>query len=266
MSFLRKPYIKSPINYMGSKYDMVGHLLDIFPKAETFVDLFTGSGTVYMNVAHLYEKIIVNDSLSQIIEIHKNLHDKDWVSVAINRSIKTIQDENEYKQLRDEYNLTRDPRLLLALIWSCNSNMMRFNSLGEFNQTWGQRGFNQEKSKIYNKFISSIRNDHVDFVSMSFDDVDFPDDSFVYMDPPYSNTGAGYNLQWKESDDIKLIEYVNELNSRGVRFCLSGVVNEKDNFVYNYLKDVYNVKFYGDLYSGIAKVQRTNNEYLIYNF
>ncbi len=32
--------IESPINYMGSKYKLLDRLIPLFPKADTFVDLF----------------------------------------------------------------------------------------------------------------------------------------------------------------------------------------------------------------------------------
>ena len=38
--------IESPINYMGSKYKLLDRLIPLFPKADTFVDLFAGGGLV----------------------------------------------------------------------------------------------------------------------------------------------------------------------------------------------------------------------------
>lgn len=203
---------------------MMDILFDIFRPAETFVDLFAGGGSVYMNVSHLYSKILVNDSISDLIEIHKNLKDRQWVGVAA-RSIATISCSEKYEELRSEYNASKDPRLLLALIWSCNSNMMRFNSSGNFNQTWGKRGYNQDKHKIYRQYHSVVDISNVSFSNLSFEDVLIPNDSFVYIDPPYSNTSAGYNNQWTAKSDQRLIEYVNVLDKRGIKFAISGVSN-----------------------------------------
>ena len=52
--------IESPINYMGSKYKLLDRLIPLFPKADTFVDLFAGGGSVYMNVNHLYKNVLAN--------------------------------------------------------------------------------------------------------------------------------------------------------------------------------------------------------------
>ena len=50
--------IESPINYMGSKYKLLNRLIPLFPEADTFVDLFAGGGSVYMNVNHLYKNVL----------------------------------------------------------------------------------------------------------------------------------------------------------------------------------------------------------------
>ena len=65
--------IESPINYMGSKYKLLDRLIPLFPKAKTFVDLFAGGGSVYMNINHLYEEVIANEYINGVYQIHKNL-------------------------------------------------------------------------------------------------------------------------------------------------------------------------------------------------
>ena len=48
---MNKNRIKSPLNYTGGKYRLLSQLLPLFPKnISTFVDLFTGGGTVALNV------------------------------------------------------------------------------------------------------------------------------------------------------------------------------------------------------------------------
>ena len=53
-------YIKSPINYIGNKYRLLKNLVPLFPEdIDTFVDVFSGSGTVLINVNA--NKYIYND-------------------------------------------------------------------------------------------------------------------------------------------------------------------------------------------------------------
>lgn len=55
---MNKQIINSPINYMGSKNKILDKLLPLFPKTEIFIDMFTGGGSVYMNVLNSYKKNI----------------------------------------------------------------------------------------------------------------------------------------------------------------------------------------------------------------
>jgi DNA adenine methylase Dam len=259
--------IKSPINYMGSKFAILDKLIPLFPKTETLVDLFAGGGSVYMNVCGMYDKVIANDKIHDLIEIHKNLQNDDFVSVAISRSIETIGNKEAYSNLRDEYNTTHKPELLLALIWSCNSNMMRFNKSGQFNQTFGDRGFNDSKRVILEKYTRNVNLSNISFQSSDFFDVEIPQNSFVYIDPPYSNTEAGYNTLW--CGDDKLIEYIDSLLDRSILFGISGVINEKPNPVIDFLRskgDNIKIHTFGDLYQKVAKVKRVNQEFYATNY
>ena len=86
--------------------------------------------------------------------------------------------------------------------------MMRFNQKFEFNQTFGKRTFNnstKNKIEIFTKHIRQY-SDKIKFISKHFSEVKVNIPSMVYIDPPYSNSEAGYNAYWKD-DDIKLFNY-----------------------------------------------------------
>jgi len=258
--------IESPINYMGSKYKLLDRLIPLFPKdKKVFYDLFAGGGSVYMNVAHLYDIIYANDVIFDLIQIHKKLSSFDFIQEAINHSLITKTSQENYLRLRDAYNVYNEPEKLLALIWSCNSNMMRFNNDFKFNQTWGKRCFNsntQKKIDIYK--IKDYSN--VLFSSKNFYDVKFDSDCFVYLDPPYSNTQAGYNAFWKNDDEQNLIFLLSHLIDNKISFGISGVLNGKKNKVYEFLKTkgLY-THFFEDLYQKISKKDKVNKEYYISN-
>jgi DNA adenine methylase Dam len=259
---------KSPINYTGSKFVLLDRLLPLFPKdVDVFVDLFAGGGSVYMNVSGMYPKVIANDSLDILIQIHQRLMDSEFIRKASIMSIATIDSQENYIALRDSYNRKPTPEKLLALIWSCNSGFMRFNKSGQFNQTWGKRGFNKAKAEILNIYQANYQHDHVEFCSGSYLDVQIPDNSFVYIDPPYSNTEAGYNATWTIRDDQTLLTYIENLLHTNVRFGLSGVSNGKPNLLFEALSNNPKVKthFFGDVYEKVTKVSKTNNEYYLTN-
>lgn len=260
-------FIESPISYMGSKYKLLSNLIPLFPKDKhTFVDMFAGGGSIYMNVSPLYEKVVANDLITDLIGIHKNLGNNDFVALAAELSIKTKDSQEEYILLREDYNSNPTPEKLLALIWSCNSNMMRFNNNFKFNQTWGKRCFNTNiLKKLENYYQQSYEN--VEFTSMDFSEIDIPEDCFVYLDPPYSNTEAGYNAFWKKDNEDIMINMIDKFIDNNIQFGLSGVINDKPNPLYDYFKERNDVKihYFGDMYQKIAKREKTNTEFYITN-
>jgi len=259
--------IESPINYMGSKYKLLPNLIKLFPQKQYFYDVFTGGGSVYMNVAHIYPNVIANDLISDLIKIHENLNNLDFIDAAAQLSVPTKHSQEAFLRLRNNYNTNSSPAQLLALIWSCNSNMMRFNQSFQFNQTWGQRCYNENTRKKWELFRSKnitnviFENKHfTEYSSIANDNV------FLYLDPPYSNTEAGYNVFWSSKDENNLISMVKGFVANKIAFGLSGVLNEKINCVYNELcKESVVIYYFGDFYQKVSKKARANVEYYITN-
>ena len=262
--------IESPINYMGSKYKLLDKLIPLFPTdVDNFYDVFTGGGSVYLNMIDRYKTVYSNDILTDLIEIHKNLPKQSFLDDAIAYSTPTKESQEEYIALRLSYNTDGGADKLLALIWSCNSNMMRFNSKFEFNQTWGKRCYNTGTQKKLNNIIGisfntvQYSNEHFSYFK------DIPTSSFVYLDPPYSNTEAGYNAIWSKKDDDILIELLTFYLDNGVLFGISGVVNDKTNRIYDFLStrdEAIIQDFNLDLYKKVAKKEKSNSEYYITNY
>ena len=57
----------------------------------------------------------------------------------------------------------------------------------------------------------------------------YTDKSFFYADPPYLITCATYNEQagWTENDEKDLLNYLEALDKKGIRFALSNVLESK---------------------------------------
>jgi DNA adenine methylase Dam len=257
--------IESPINYMGSKYKLLDRLIPLFPKTKNFIDLFSGGGSVYMNVADMYDSVVSNEYIFGIHSIQKNLQNESFIQEAKNQSLITKDSQESYLRLRDAYNTYQEYEKLLALIWSCNSNMMRFNNNFAFNQTWGKRCFNKNTQKKLD-ILSKKDFSNVLYTSVSFQKVLIPEDSFIYLDPPYSNTEAGYNAIWSSSDEEELMRYLGYLVASDIKFGISGVINGKLNRVYEYLKDKdLEFHYFEDMYQKISKKEKVNQEYYITN-
>jgi site-specific DNA-adenine methylase len=67
-------FIQTPFNYTGSKYKLLPQLVGKFDyRKSSFVDVFTGGGSVYTNVLDSYNEVYINDVILPLIDIHKQL-------------------------------------------------------------------------------------------------------------------------------------------------------------------------------------------------
>ena len=86
--------------------------------------------------------------------------------------------------------------------------------------------------KKLSEFVVRIKSGDYDFTTSDFRDINmdrFTHKSFFYADPPYLITCATYNEQngWTEDDEKDLLNYLDRLNKRGIRFALSNVLESK---------------------------------------
>lgn len=269
--------IEPPFNYTGSKFKLLEKLVPKFDYTKSyFIDLFTGGGSVYTNVLDKYDKIIANDIISDLVDIHKGiLTSDDIINETINLSPEK-GDKESFLKLRDNYNNNPSADKLWALMLSSTNNMIRFNLKFKYNQTYGNRSWNSntdKKVEIYKNHIRKYRN-NIKFISKPFDEVIIKSSEImVYLDPPYGrikdNKGeignkqiseAGYNAFWKKDDDIKLYNYINMINEKGSSFMVSGVLEHDDKICWMLDKLISDGFKYEVLNNDYNKVSRKGNK------
>lgn len=62
---------------------------------------------------------------------------------------------------------------------------------------------------------------------MNFYDVPINKECFCYFDPPYLITQAGYNCYWSKELEIKLYDYLLELDRQGIKWGISNMLEHK---------------------------------------
>lgn len=259
--YQQKELIQSPLNYTGGKYKLLPQILPHFPKdIDYFVDLFCGGGNVGINVP--CNRVLFNDNNSIIrymFGTFKNM-DKEETFRLIDLIIKEYglsdsdkfgyeyygcnsadglskYNTNGYLRLRDDFNKMQNKdygyyiTLYVLIVYSFN-NQIRFNRKGEFNLPAGKRDFNRKMREKLSAFIDRLKSGDYTFESNDFreiSDEDWNDKTFVYVDPPYLITCATYNEQdgWNEELEKELLNYLDKLNDRGIRFALSNVLQSK---------------------------------------
>lgn len=234
--------IETPFNYTGSKFKLLEQLLPVFDYTKPyFVDVFAGGGSVYTNVLDKYQKIIVNDIITDLIGIHNSLIQGDDIISETKELCPGKKNPLGFAKLRESYNDTPSPAKLWSLMLSSTNNMMRFNQKFKYNQTYGDRGWNPNTDKKVESFTNHIRQykDNIRFVSKPFDQIEVSSDKIMfYCDPPYGRiknddgsiakkqiSEAGYNAFWKEDDDKRLYDYLKLIDGKGSSFMVSGVLH-----------------------------------------
>jgi len=146
--------------------------------------------------------------------------------------------EDGFKKFRDYYNQTKNPLDLYTLICFSFNYQFRFNNNHEYNNPFGRNRsqFSDELKKKLIRFIDEIKSKDVRFSYKDFEKFDFTsfnETDLVYCDPPYLITTGSYNdgnrgfKDWNVNQEKKLLNLLDNLNKRGIRFALSNVLTHK---------------------------------------
>lgn len=271
---VRMSYLRSPFFYVGDKFKLLPTIIPAFPSdVHTFVEPFVGGGSVFLNVAA--KKYCLNDIDTNMIELHKHLCSQayrceEWIAelsaliheYGLSRSFEenVVPDELKkkfvktyfarynkegFKRLRSDYNASNRhdkeslDRLYLLLVYGFN-RMLRFNAKGDYNLPVGNVDFNENVVEAIKGYLAVVARRDMRFTALHF--VDFfkslhlTKHDFVYLDPPYLITESEYNKIWHEDDDEKLLEILDDLNAKGIRFAISNVTHYRGRVNETFLK------------------------------
>lgn len=258
---MQNSLIASPLNYTGGKFKLLPQILPLFPKKiDTFIDLFCGGCNVGLNVKS--KKTIyndMNDRLINLCEFFKNTDSQNALTQIYNiiakyelsivskygydfykcSSQKGLGEYNKsrFLRLRSDFNAmnytaTEYHILFYVMIVYAFNNQIRFNGSGEFNLPVGKRDFNAKMEQKLVKFIDKLHEQDCIFSNIDFREFDtkkLSKNDFVYIDPPYLITCATYNENggWSENDEQDLLNFIDALNTKNIKFALSNVLTSK---------------------------------------
>lgn len=273
--------IKSPLNYVGGKYKLLGDILPLFPeKVNTFVDLFGGGGNVSVNANS--NNFIYNDIETHVTDLLQHLHatDVNETVTAIDKLIEKFDlsktNAEGYNALRDYYNQDpSDPMVFYTLVCYAFNNQIRYNKSGQFNMPFGKdrSSFNPTLRKKFVDFVEALHNKNCSFSNKDFRDFDFSSlgtDDFVYADPPYFNSVAAYNENggWTEEHEKALLSILDNLNNKGIKFALSNNLKYDNSLLEEWMQK-YTVHYLNANYSNCnyqKKDKSPDIEVLITNY
>jgi DNA adenine methylase len=225
--------VPHPIPYQGSKRKLANTILSYIESinVDTFYEVFAGSAALTLAAAdrNIGSKYHINDCLVPLMGI--------WDLIVMSPkdicdSYESIwkahidREPNYFFEIRNEFNRDGDPRKLLYLLARCVKSAVRFNSKGEFNQSFDKRrlGTKPETMKKNIELANKLLANRTNISSVDFREVTSsatPED-LIYMDPPWQGTSTGKdNRYFKTLQKKELFDELEELNLRSIPFILS---------------------------------------------
>jgi DNA adenine methylase len=296
--------IRSPLFYVGDKYKLMTQLVSLFPKEiNGFYEPFVGGGTVFLNIAAT--KYYLNDIDKNLIDIHRFLIEsskkpskffsdveKIIYKYNLSRSFKedVIPDslkkkwkktyfakfnKSGYEKLREYVNKNKknDPLLLYILLIYGFNRMLRFNGSGRFNLPVGNVDFNKNVINALKNYFEFLLNKKIILSSKDFRDFfskkDFLKNDFVYLDPPYLISASEYNKFWNQASESNLLNLIDELDKKDIRFALSNITHyngNKNSLLIKWMKKYRVHKIKSNYINYHNNKQKKINEVLIANY
>ncbi len=224
--------VPHPIPYQGSKREIAHRILPLFPREKVrLFEPFAGSAAVSLAAAAngLVYSIVLNDINIPLMRLWKRIiHEPEELLEAYTRlwNRQLGKERAFYDRVREKFNKTHDPDLLLYLLARCVKASVRYNTNGEFNQSPDNRrkGAKPETMAMRVLGASSLLSGitilrHVDFVEGVNDAT--PDD-VIYMDPPYQGVCGGRDNRY--SSGLPFEQFcgaLREMNERRLSFIIS---------------------------------------------
>jgi len=253
---------RSPLFYVGDKYKLVREIKTHFPTTiNRFIEPFVGGGSVYLNInANEY---LLNDIDNYVIDIQKFLssyigkediffnlifsiiekynfsfsYKKDIVPLELKQQHKKTYfahfNKQNFNKLKADYNNSQErniAELYVLLIYGFN-RMLRFNSKNEYNLPVGNVDFNANVFNALSDYFNLNSTKKTSWHNQDFrqflGSIEYQQDDFIYLDPPYLITFSEYNKLWNEDTEKDLLRMIDILNKKRVKFAVSNVTHYK---------------------------------------
>lgn len=263
---IKKP--SSVIKWTGSKRKIAKAIFSLFPEANRYFEPFLGGGALLYLASYKYQDLFANDIYQPLIDFWTQLQ-KNPVEVieSYRKNWLKLQEDfpDYYYVVRNRFNKKPNGNDLLFLSRTCTNGIIRFNKNGEFNNSLHvtRKGMNPELfERIVLEWYNVIKK--VEFTCEDFFLLKsiMKKNDFVYLDPPYLNSKNRY---FSNLDYNRLLEFLEELNSKDVKWILSFDGRRgKTDLTVDLPKDIYKKHIYIDTgNSTIKQVLSSCNEKVI---
>lgn len=253
------------IKWSGSKRSQAKNIIAYFPKEiNVYYEPFCGGASVLRRLLSSDIKIkhyICSDLNEGLINLwNEIINNPEQVSLHYRKLWNELNKDDDkgrkkeyFADIRKRYNDERDPLDFMFIMRTTTNGMPRYNQNGEFNNSYHvtRDGILPDKlDKIIGEWNKLLKDNGVEFITCSYDNISPTPNDFVYCDPPYANTKGMY---YGAIDYDKLWNWMRSLPCK-YALSFDGISGEKDN-TYDVPQDVYTKHEY--LLSGNSSFKRT---------
>ncbi|GHU64240.1 restriction endonuclease subunit M [Synergistales bacterium] len=210
------------IKWSGSKRSQATTIASHTPLFNRYYEPFVGGGSIAYAISP--DKGVCGDICKPLINLWRSIQ-SDYESLYEQYKIRWERLQNEgylvYYEIRDNFNKNHDSNDLFFLSRTCVNGLIRFNKNGDFNNSLHhtRKGIEPERLKsVLSDWSERLQG--IEFFSGDYWETtqDVKSGDFVYLDPPYFNTKGRY---FGTIDFERFIDYLDSLNSKGVKYALS---------------------------------------------
>ena len=211
------------IKWTGSKRTIADQIVSVFPQEyDNYYEPFIGSGAIVYQLSP--SEAICGDLCEPLIGIWNIIRDEPEDLIAYYRRVwNRLQEEGPdvYYEIRDKFNQTKKPEHLFFLSRTCVNGLIRFNSDGDFNNSFhlSRPGIDPKRlAPLITEWSRKIQ--QVEFIAGDYAKIteEACAGDLVYLDPPYFNTTSRY---YGSIDQDRFLNFLKELNDREVHYALS---------------------------------------------
>ena len=224
MSRVAQPRALPPvIKWPGSKRLVAAQLAAYFPAFDRYFEPFVGGGS--MLPFRGQSSAIASDIMPELIHLWTTIRDKPDLAIAGYTKRWHARQQSGYTvfyDVRDSFNLTRDPIDFLFLSRTCVNGLIRFNQDGGFNNSLHHTrpGIAPETlARVILMWSSAIQG--VDFQVADYTAAlgSVTKNDFVFLDPPYESTRGRY--QFGSFEPERFYAELDRLNRIGAKWMLT---------------------------------------------
>lgn len=239
------------IKWAGSKRSQAKEITSYITKNyDTYYEPFCGGCSVLFHILNNYPNKFkhfvcsdINKELIDTFNMIKNMpsiifetYECFWQE--LNKDNDLERKKEYFNLIRYQFNLEKDPCLFFFLMRTTTNGMPRYNSKGEFNNSFHitRNGIEPKRLKpILTHWFELLNEYNVEFINQPFIDIHTNENDFIYLDPPYYNTKGMYY------GTIDYSQLWNFLENQKCDYMLSfdGIAGNENNIV-NIPKNLYN--------------------------